>query len=82
MKHLRISLCVVAAIYCFNFSAHAQSFTGLIVGTVKNPEGAVVPNAEITIIHEQTNRTLTVMTNGEGYYASAPLGVGTYRVEA
>jgi len=82
MKHLRISLCVIAAIYCFNFSAHAQSFTGLIVGTVKNPEGAVVPNAEITIIHEQTNRTLTVMTNGEGYYTSAPLGVGTYRVEA
>jgi Carboxypeptidase regulatory-like domain/TonB dependent receptor-like, beta-barrel len=82
MKHLRISLCVIAAIYCFNFSAHAQSFTGSIVGTVKNPEGAVVPNAEITIIHEQTNRTLTVMTNSEGYYASAPLGVGTYRVEA
>jgi hypothetical protein len=82
MKHLRISLCVIVAIYFFNFSAHAQSFTGLIVGTVKNPEGAVVPNAEITIIHEQTNRTLTVMTNGEGYYASAPLGVGTYRVEA
>ena len=82
MKHLRVSLCVIAAIYCFNFSAHAQSFTGLIVGTVKNPEGAVVPNAEITIIHEQTNRTLTVMTNDEGYYASAPLGVGTYRVEA
>jgi hypothetical protein len=82
MKHLRISLCVIAAIYCFNFSARAQSFTGLIVGTVKNPEGAVVPNAEITIIHEQTNRTLTVVTNSEGYYASAPLGVGTYRVEA
>jgi Carboxypeptidase regulatory-like domain/TonB dependent receptor-like, beta-barrel len=82
MKHLRISLYVIAAIYCFNFSAHAQSFTGSIVGTVKNPEGAVVPNAEITIIHEQTNRTLTVMTNSEGYYASAPLGVGTYRVEA
>ncbi len=82
MKHLRISLCVIAAFYCFNFSAHAQSFTGSIVGTVKNPEGAVVPNAEITIIHEQTNRTLTVMTNSEGYYASAPLGVGTYRVEA
>lgn len=82
MKHMRISLCVIAAIYCFNFSAHAQSFTGSIVGTVKNPEGAVVPNAEITIIHEQTNRTLTVMTNSEGYYASAPLGVGTYRVEA
>ncbi len=82
MKHMRISLCVIAAIYCLNFSAHAQSFTGSIVGTVKNPEGAVVPNAEITIIHEQTNRTLTVMTNSEGYYASAPLGVGTYRVEA
>jgi hypothetical protein len=82
MKHLRISLCLIAAIYCLNFSVQAQSFTGSIVGTVKNPDGAVVPNAEITIIHEQTNRTLTVMTNSEGYYASAPLGVGTYRVEA
>jgi hypothetical protein len=82
MKILRISLLILAAICCFALNLQAQSFTGSIVGTVKNPDGAVVPNAEITIIHEQTNRTVTAIANGEGYYISPPLPVGAYRVEA
>ncbi|MGE0128103.1 MAG: TonB-dependent receptor [Blastocatellales bacterium] len=82
MKTLRISLYLAAAILCLNLNIQAQSFTGSIVGTIKNPDGAVVPGAEVTITHDQTNRTVTATANGEGYYVSPPLPVGSYRVEA
>src|SRR5262245_32032129 len=78
----RIWLCVIAAIYCLNLNVHAQSFTGSIVGVIKNPEGAVIRGAEMTITNEQTNHVVTATANGEGYYASPPLPVGSYRVEA
>ena len=59
----------------------AQSFTGSIVGTVKNSSGEVVSNAEITITETQTNKVVTLTTNSDGYYVSPPLAVGNYRVE-
>ncbi len=79
---LAISI-VLLSIACWVVpAAQAQSFTGSIVGTVKNTNGEVVPNAEITITQIQTNKVITVMTNSEGYYNSPPLPVGDYRVEA
>ncbi|MEK7407589.1 MAG: TonB-dependent receptor [Acidobacteriota bacterium] len=62
--------------------AAAQSSTGTISGTVKDPTGAVIPNATITIVHLQTNRQVTATTTDRGQYVSLPLSVGSYRVEA
>jgi hypothetical protein len=59
-----------------------QSFTGNIVGTVKDQTGAVVPGLEVVITHLETNRRVTATTNARGEYVSVPLGVGEYRVEA
>ncbi|MDQ3009246.1 MAG: carboxypeptidase-like regulatory domain-containing protein, partial [Acidobacteriota bacterium] len=81
-KHQYISLLVLAVACLLSPLAAAQSFTGNIVGTVKNPNGEVVPGVEITITHLQTNRQTRAVANGEGYYASTPLPVGEYRVEA
>jgi hypothetical protein len=61
--------------------AFGQSFTGQIVGTVKDSTGAVVPRAEVAITHVQTNRTLSAVANEHGRYVSVPLEVGEYRVE-
>jgi len=82
MKKLAISLFAIAAVLCLNISLQAQSFTGSIVGTVKNPDGAVIAGAEIIITQQETNRVTQIQTNNEGYYVSPPLPVGTYRVEA
>jgi hypothetical protein len=83
MKHfLRTSLLVLAASCLLVGQAVSQSFTGNIVGTVKNANGEVVPGVEVTITHLQTNKQVTALTNDEGYYASAPLPVGDFRVEA
>ncbi len=62
--------------------ALAQSFTGTIAGSVKDPSGAVVPHATVTIINQQTSRQDSVTADLEGRYTSLPLPPGEYRVEA
>lgn len=79
---LRTSLLVLVAAGLLVSLAVAQSFTGNIVGTIKNPNGEVVPGVEVTITQVQTNRQTVALTNDDGYYASAPLPVGEYRIEA
>jgi hypothetical protein len=55
--------------------------TGAITGTVQDPSGAVVGNAEVRITNQDTNvleRTLT--TAVDGTFTAALLPVGTYAV--
>jgi phosphate/sulfate permease len=73
---LAISVILLSTMCWVVPASHAQSFTGSIIGTVKNTNGEVVPNAEITITQIQTNKVITVITNSEGYYTSPPLPVG------
>lgn len=73
-------VCVLAL--CVPGSAAAQSFTGLITGTVTDPSGASVPGAKIAFTHVQTNRTVTTASSSDGSYISPPLAVGEYRIEA
>ena len=73
---------VVAMVVCLGApSVFGQSFTGQIVGTVKDSTGAVLPGALIAITHLQTNQQLAVTANEHGRYVSVPLDVGEYRVE-
>ncbi len=77
----RVYLLLLIAV-CIFHSAAAQSFTGSIVGTVKDSSDAVIPGVEVSITQLQTNKQVTAVTNDEGRYASVPLSVGDYRVEA
>ncbi|MFN0108563.1 MAG: TonB-dependent receptor domain-containing protein [Blastocatellia bacterium] len=81
-KHPSICLLALAVVCCLAASASAQSFTGTIVGTVKNANGEVISGAQIVITEVQTNKLATAITNSDGYYNSPPLAVGQYRVEA
>lgn len=63
-------------------SARAQVDTALIVGTVRDSTGAVVPGVEILITHLQTNRQHMAVTNDRGRYRSIPLPIGEYQVDA
>jgi hypothetical protein len=62
----------------------AQVSTGNINGTITDPTGAVVANANVTINNKETGATRTVQTNGEGIYLAASLSAADYeiRVEA
>lgn len=82
MKSRLRPLWLATCLLLVTVAGFAQSFTGAIVGTVKNASGEVIANAEIVITQVQTNKQVMVVTNGEGNYASPPLAVGEYRVEA
>src|ERR1043166_7414279 len=60
---------------------HAQSSTtGNITGTVRDPQGAAVPKAEITLTEDKTGASRTVRTNDDGFYNVPSLPAGTYTV--
>ena len=45
----------------------AQQFYGTITGTVTDPTGAVVPNANVKVTNTDTNVTSSLKTNGAAY---------------
>jgi hypothetical protein len=61
-------------------AAFAQITTGEILGTVKDPSGAVIPGAKVILHNEQTGLTLTTTTNGSGLYYFTPIAIGRYDV--
>ena len=60
--------------------AWTQKDTGSIVGTVKDPSGAVVAKAQVTITDVEHGQTLATTTNTEGEFIAGPLRVGRYTV--
>lgn len=71
-------------VLCVGLAAHAlaQIGGGSIVGTVRDPSGAAVPNVRVSTHNQDTNETQEVATNGEGYYEFPLLPAGHYRLEA
>src|SRR5437667_33378 len=61
----------------FLCGVQAQTSTvGNISGTVRDPNGAVVGKAEVTILEERTGFTRTVKTDDAGFYLAPSLQVG------
>jgi hypothetical protein len=71
-------------VFCLAFGAAgaaAQSTTdGAIGGTVKDPNGAIVTGAAVTVRSEETNRESTATTDGEGRFRVTQLQPGRYTV--
>jgi hypothetical protein len=58
---------------------HGQSSTtGNITGTVRDPQGAAVPKAEITITEEKTGASRVVTADDDGFYNAPSLPAGVY----
>ena len=71
-----------SALVCLAFavSLSAQIQSGRIVGTVTDPNGAVVPNAKVVITNTGTNEAQSLASNGSGDFALTPVNPGIYRV--
>ena len=78
MRFAAISFVVVA------LSAHVLAqggATGAITGTVQDPSGAFISNAEVRITNQDTNVVeRSVQTGPDGAFTAPLLPVGTYRV--
>src|ERR1043166_7013757 len=71
----------VLALLAIGSTASAQEITGGLTGSVKDPQGAAIKGATVTIIEtakKQVARTLT--TNDDGVYTAGDLHVGVYDV--
>ncbi|MET0624116.1 MAG: carboxypeptidase regulatory-like domain-containing protein [Pyrinomonadaceae bacterium] len=82
-KKLGLQALLLTLLLCLGAVVHAQvSTVGSISGTVRDPQGAAVPNAEVTVTEETTGLTRTVTTNDEGVYLVAGIPPGRYNVSA
>lgn len=75
---------VLSFLVCVALAAWGQLNTGSISGTVKDPSGAVVPNAKVTIIDTSKGFTYNTVTDASGIYTVRDLPPSTYtvRIEA
>ncbi len=58
----------------------AQLDTGVILGTVFDASGAVVPNATVAVQSQDTGATWNLISDAEGNFIASALRVGMYRV--
>jgi hypothetical protein len=81
MKRASLSRTVVFLAFLFLVaSAQAQYRAGL-QGTVTDPQGAVVPDADVTLTNKETGRALQAKTNGSGVYNFNGLAPSSYSMK-
>ncbi|MBZ5661321.1 MAG: TonB-dependent receptor [Acidobacteriia bacterium] len=84
LRHTVLRAFVFAAIALFavsTFHVQAQTVTGTISGTVLDPSGAVVPNAEISVTNQDTGVVRTTTGTSDGLYSVPSLLPGRYSVQ-
>ena len=81
IKYLILCLIAFSAMAATAFG-QSQASTGQITGVVADANGAVVPNATVTLTSQGTNRTQTLSTGDDGVYRFVALQPGTYVVKA
>jgi hypothetical protein len=75
-------LAIVILLSAAGSNAWAQAGAGTIAGTLTDPNGAVIPDAKVTVHNVETGIDREVTTNGAGLYTVPFLQPGTYEVTA
>ena len=60
---------------------HAQNVQGDLTGTVRDPAGLPIPDAQVTIVNETNGATRVVATTENGDYRAVGFAVGVYTIE-
>jgi outer membrane receptor protein involved in Fe transport len=77
---MKTSLTVFLWLLVFSTVLLAQTFRGTILGTVTDPQGAVVAGAKVTVHNVDTGLDRTTQTSADGSYSLPELPIGTYTV--
>lgn len=77
MKKIVFSILVGLVISMITF---AQTSRGIVSGNIKDPNGAVVPGAEVTLTNTDTTVARSTVTNDEGFYRFDAVDLGNYSV--
>ncbi|MGA9568636.1 MAG: TonB-dependent receptor [Candidatus Acidiferrales bacterium] len=76
----RLALAVCAFLFFHSTSLVGQTFRGAINGTVIDPSGAAVPNAQVQVIEIGTSAGRNTVTTADGEFSMQDLPLGTYKI--
>jgi hypothetical protein len=83
LSHLRLLLISAAiGIALMPAFSTAQDSRGVILGTLTDSTGGILPGVSVTVTHEGTNVAVNLVTDSKGAYQARTLNVGTYSVTA
>jgi hypothetical protein len=71
---------ILTALTLLSAAAFAQQTTGNVRGLIKDPTGAVVASAKVTILDKNTNNSITTQSTGSGEYEFKNLLAGDYQI--
>ncbi|MEQ1473526.1 MAG: TonB-dependent receptor, partial [Candidatus Acidiferrum sp.] len=77
-----ISLWCALALAILAGNASAQQITAIVRGTVTDPSGAAVSNAQVSAVQQETGFTRMVTSDSQGAYLLVELPVGHYQLFA
>jgi Carboxypeptidase regulatory-like domain len=80
MSSCRRAASIVIVMVCLALSALGQRTTGTLRGQVLDPQGAVVGNATVTVVNENTGVSQSVTTSSAGTWNLPALLPGRYTV--
>jgi hypothetical protein len=80
-RSMRVLLVCLAIVSCYSAAmSQAQSNAADLQGTVRDPKGAVVAGATVTVRGTATNSSRDATTNDDGFYKITNLSPGEYEV--
>ncbi|MGH9630642.1 MAG: carboxypeptidase-like regulatory domain-containing protein, partial [Bryobacteraceae bacterium] len=79
---LRRSIILLFVLMTLAIPVAAQNITGAILGSVTDPSGASIANAQVDVINVETNQGTSLRTSETGSFEALYLRPGTYRVSA
>jgi hypothetical protein len=77
-----LSLKIFWLIALFAVVAWAQLYTGSVSGSVTDPSGAVIPNANVQLLDEEKGYSFSAATDSAGRYQFRSVPPGTYKLTA
>jgi len=72
-------ICVLWYLACC--AANAQVSSATFIGVVSDSSGAVIPNATVTVVSQQTGATRTITTDSTGHFIVPRLAEGVYTIK-
>jgi hypothetical protein len=70
----------ITALLCLALSAPAQEFRGTLSGHVTDPSGALIPNASVVAVNNDTHQSWNTTTTSSGSYQFPYILPGNYTV--
>src|SRR5262245_9552950 len=80
MLRARAAICLAVFFFALVGLATAHGPTGSIVGVVRDPSGAVVPEARVEVVSDATGLARTIATSAQGDFSFPALSAGGYEV--